>query len=285
MSEPSELSPDARSLVEQGRLGDAPSANDKQRLKSRLAAELGAGAFAVAALSSTLPSATYSASTLTASSTAARGLWRQGVVKVVGAVSALGALAALYVGAISWTPTKAPAHAYAPVVVPPPEPPASEERAMPAEIAATSDTTLAEPELVAPAAVSQPPSTRAKAASSPSNASRGARARVDGKRSAPSASTLAAGGQPPASTLGEEAALLATAQRALGEHQPGQALQVAQQHARRFASGSLGEERRGIEALAHCQLGEAEHPSVAAFLEEAPSSPLAARVRRECAAR
>ncbi len=57
MSELSELSADARSLVEQGRDADGPSASDRQRIKSRLAAELGAGAFVVAAAATTLPAA------------------------------------------------------------------------------------------------------------------------------------------------------------------------------------------------------------------------------------
>lgn len=285
MSEPSELSPDARSLVEQGRVADAPRASDKERIKGRLAAELGAGAFAVAALSSALPSVASGTSVLAAPATAARGLWRHGLVKVAGAVSALGALGALYVGAVSWTPTKAPAHAYAPVVSPPPESPASEERAMP-EAVAVADSLAPAPQRDVPSALRAAPEVQAEASPPQVAAPEAARVAVETQRGPRAVAARRAPAETsPASTLSAELALLATAQRALREHQPQRALAVAQQHASQFATGSLGEERRGIEALAHCQLGEPRHPSVAAFLDEAKSSPLAARVRRECAPR
>lgn len=282
MSEPSELSPDARSLVEQGRVADAPRAIDKERIRGRLTAELGAGAFAVAALSSALPSAVGGTSALAAPATAARSLWRHGLVKVAASVSALGALGALYLGVVSSTPTRAPAHAYAPVVSPPPEATASKELAMP-EAVTTAEAPPPAPQALAPSQVAR--EVLAEPSATDVAPPESSRVTLERKRSPGAASTrLAVPPASPASTLSAELALLATAQRALREHQPQRALESAQQHASQFAAGSLGEERRGIEALARCQLGESQHPSVTAFLREAPSSPLAARVRRECEA-
>jgi hypothetical protein len=284
MSEPSELSPDARSLVEQGRVADAPSAVDRQRIKSRLAAELGASAFVVTALSSTLPAAVRGGPAWAAPGTAARGLRRHGLGKLVGAATALGALGALYFGAVSWTPTKAPANAYAPVVVPQPQSPTSVERAMPEAIAADQPPLAKQKPAATPTTLNQAAPTTPAVVEASLPARQDPTTRTVAKRSDHAAATLAAATQQPrVSTLSAELTLLAAAQRALREHQPQQALLVARQHAARFASGSLGEERRGIEALAHCQLGERKHPSVAAFLQEAPSSPLAVRVQKECA--
>jgi hypothetical protein len=284
MSEPSELSADARSLVEQGRAADAPSATDKQRIKSRLTAELGASAFVVTALSSTLPAAVSGGSVWAAPGTAARGLWRHGLVKLAGAATAVGALGALYFGAVSWTPTPAPANAYAPVVVPQPQSPTSVERAMPEAIAADEPQPATQEPPATPTTLNQAAATTPAVVEASPPARQDPTTRTVVKRSDHAALALAAAAKEPrASTLSAELTLLAAAQRALRDHQPQQALLVARQHAARFAGGSLGEERRGIEALAHCQLGERKHPSVAAFLQEAPSSPLAARVQKECA--
>ena len=86
-------------------------------------------------------------------------------------------------------------------------------------------------------------------------------------------------------SLAQELSLLARAQRALREDDPRTALTIVQEHTARFPEGSLQEERSGIEALARCLLGESDADSVQAFLKRSPSSPLAARVRKECGSR
>jgi len=289
MSEPSELSADAKSLVTAGRDGDAPSAGDKQRIKNRLAAELGAGAFVVAAVSNvrsraeeprastTLPAALPTgagAPALAAPSTALRGLWKHALVKAAAAASAV---CALYVGAVALRPGVERAETRAPMVaaqVAPsqaaPQGSATGSAGPERDVAATLAPLAPEaPQTKAELPTPRGPATRASAAQpAPKRA---------GDKHAPAA-------QAP-STLGAELALLSSAQRALREHQPQLALELAQQHAARFGSGHLGEERRGIEALAHCQLGQPSHVSVAGFLALAPHSPLAARVRRECGLR
>jgi hypothetical protein len=273
MSEPSELSADAKSLVAAGRDADAPTAGDKQRIKNRLAAELGAGAFVIAAVSTTLPAGS-GAPALAASSTALRGPWKHALVKAAAAASAVGAL---YVGAVTLRPGVQRAETRAPMVaarVAPsqsaPEVSAAGGMGPERDIAPTLAPLAAEaPQTKAELPASRRPAARASAAQL-------APRRADDK-DAPAA-------QAPA-TLGAELALLSLAQRALREHQPERALELAQQHAARFGSGRLGEERRGIEALAHCQLGQPSHASVAGFLALAPHSPLAARVQKECGLR
>jgi len=287
MSELGELSADAKSLVELGRNSDGPSASDRQRVKSRLAAELGAAAFVVAAAATTtlpaaLPAAGAGASALTAPWVALRGLWTHGLVKAAAAASAVGAL---YLGALTLAPSTPRSQAHPPklagrtsaaheqLAVPPES---STRSASGAEQSATSTPTPTPPAAAGPAeAQALLPAPRAHAARARASAA---------QRSSEAAADDARVGPAP-STLGAELALLASAQRALREHQPQRALELAQQHAARFVSGSLGEERRGIEALAHCQLGEPGHATVANFLAQAPSSPLAARVRKECAPR
>jgi hypothetical protein len=277
MSEPSELSADAESLVEAGRHADAPSAGDKQRIKNRLAAELGAGAFVVAAVSTTLPAALRpgaGAPALASPSTALRGPWQHALVKAAAAASAVGAL---YVGAATLRPGAQRTETRAPMVAAQVAP----SQAAPEVSAADS---MSPERDIAPTLVPSAPQAPETKAELPAPREPAARARA--ARLAPRRADDRDAHAPQApSTLGAELALLSLAQRALREHQPERALELAQQHAARFGSGRLAEERRGIEALAHCQLGQPSHAAVAGFLALAPHSPLAARVQKECGLR
>ena len=59
---------------------------------------------------------------------------------------------------------------------------------------------------------------------------------------------------------------------------------LLEQHAREFPSGTLAEERDGLRIVASCQNGDADSQRAAAqFLERAPRSLIAARVRAACA--
>ena len=59
---------------------------------------------------------------------------------------------------------------------------------------------------------------------------------------------------------------------------------LLEQHAREFPSGTLAEERDGLRIVASCQNGDSDSQRAAAqFLERAPRSLIAARVRAACA--
>lgn len=84
--------------------------------------------------------------------------------------------------------------------------------------------------------------------------------------------------------LDPELKVLRQAQDDLRAGVPAQALRRLQEFERRFGAGALGQERQAIAAIALCQAhpGSAALARAAAFLRNAPESPLAARVRSAC---
>ncbi|MET0341269.1 MAG: hypothetical protein ABW252_09710 [Polyangiales bacterium] len=280
----SELSSDARALIEAGRFGDAPAGHDKARVRERLVRQIGVGAFAgtgmlavvrsagssggsSGALASsprvhpasitdapTLPRGVSPAGRVTSTKLAGAGAARVGsAVWVKSLAVAATAAGALYSGAVMLE------------VIPSKAPPPAPLPAQPAEPALEPTPTIE------PLVVTQPkPEAEAEAEPEPLEA-RPPTARRARREAAPASDSLS-----------EELALLARAQRMLRDDQPKRALGVVGEHAERFPEGALREERDGIEALARCLLGEHDAPSVKSFLERSPSSPLAARVRKEC---
>lgn len=110
-------------------------------------------------------------------------------------------------------------------------------------------------------------------------------------RSAPSeprpearASASSARVEPPPS-LAEETRVLEAAQRELASGRPRSALSLLDEHAKRFPSGALGEERTAARVLSLCALGRTEEArrTATAFLEGSPRSPLIPRLRGSCA--
>ncbi|HEX5661044.1 MAG TPA: hypothetical protein VFX59_27820 [Polyangiales bacterium] len=238
----SELSSDAKALIERARLDDAPRAEDKARNRERLAAQLGAGAFAGAALlgAGSALEATIGKSGAAAKSTLLR--WLAGTVAASGI-----AVGTFLIASPKDSPKASPVVAIAPA-----EPPAPTPAPAPA-----------------PAPTLDPP-----APPSPAVAARRAHKRALAPAFAPVGNT---------GSMNAEITLLAQAQKALRARDGKGALRLARQHAENFPSGALYEERVGIEAIAHCVLGERDHPAVRAFLVRSPRSPLSARVRKECA--
>jgi len=86
-------------------------------------------------------------------------------------------------------------------------------------------------------------------------------------------------------TLGAEAELLLQAQRALGSGDAERALTLLDEHQRRHRDGALAQERAASRVLALCAAGRVVAARVegAAFVRDAPGSPLVPRVRRSCA--
>ncbi|MCH9681035.1 MAG: sigma-70 family RNA polymerase sigma factor [Deltaproteobacteria bacterium] len=86
------------------------------------------------------------------------------------------------------------------------------------------------------------------------------------------------------SSLPQEAALLGEAQRALRGGDPAQALQLLEQHERRFPQARLDDERKGARVRALCGLGRAAEARAEArrLLLRSPDSPVAAGVADVC---
>lgn len=247
----SDLSQEARDLIDGAIHADDPSDADRRRLRGRLAAQLGA-----AALASTLGAASgidVAAASAGGGGTSAGSISAptsglslgSGLFKLVVATG----LASVIGGSVAWF-----SQAAEPIAVRAPQ-------AAHAEVA----TQAIEPALAgAPTVTSLEPDQAARR--SPSAAEReSGRRRVD-----------------PASSLKEELALLATAQQALREGNPKLALAKAEEHRARFPKGSLREERIGIEALSRCALGHDGADVVAALGKLSPNSPLLARARQAC---
>ena len=81
-----------------------------------------------------------------------------------------------------------------------------------------------------------------------------------------------------------EVALLAEAQKALAAGQPARALQFLDEHASTYPRGALGPERAVARVIALCKLGNlaAARRDAAAFLRDAPTSPVSDRIRAAC---
>lgn len=264
----SELSREARALMEQG-ASDGATSHDRERIKARLAAELGAGVFAAATVAT-------AASAHAGAFDALKGAsgWLKGITSLA---ALTGGAAAIYVGLTSPSaPERVDASRAEPpaLAAPAAAPDADGEQAVPA------DMPVAERAVPTAPAVPDEPTVVA---------SRKARRARDDRSSealgAPSEEsarvTAGPAAVPSASDVQAELALLARAQRALREGKAEQALAVAREHARDFESGALSEERAAIEAIATCRLGRGVD-AARAFLARAPASPLAARVRKEC---
>jgi hypothetical protein len=82
----------------------------------------------------------------------------------------------------------------------------------------------------------------------------------------------------------EERQLINSADTALRGGRNGQALSLLAEHAARYPNGALAQEREGLRLIARCQGGAKQSTQAAAesFIERAPRSPVAPRVRSAC---
>lgn len=263
-----QLGVDGRALLEAARGGLEPSAADRTRVRRGVAAALAAGAATATA------GATSSAAALTAS---AVPLALKVAVAFAVLAAAGGGLAYVQRAPGHEGPTpraaSAPHARQAPVVAPTRSLPA---RPVPPAVA---------PAPVPIAAVVRVPVATSASESAPRPTSRALGARLP---TAPAAETPA----PAPATIDElpaETALLRRAQAALAAHtatSADDALAALDEHARRFPSGTLAEERDATRALALCAAGRVAEAQSAArsFLAAHPTSPLAHRVRSACPA-
>ena len=277
-----ELSQEARALIEQGRSDDSSTSEDRARIRRRLAAELGGGVFATAAVAGVVASASPASGLGRAVQGSAT--WLKGALAVTaiagGAVIAyVGTRPALEQPAVERARATTSADA---------EPAAKSARLAEPSAPSEAPVVRALEEPLTPAretTITLAPAVRES--TRPSRRSRRAVPTVEAPALPAGSGTpaLAASApelEAPAGSVTAELALLAEAQRALRAGDARKALTLARQHREQFARGALAEERAGIETLARCKLGEQPEATARAFLAQAPSSPLAARVRKEC---
>jgi hypothetical protein len=263
-----DLSPEAKALLELARDGDDPNPGDRARIRRALAAGIAAGMTG----SATAAAASKSALGVIGSGAAAKTtimLWL-----VAGAVAALAGSAALYIGSRT---SEAPASTSRVVS---PAPPSTTR----AEIPDHAPTTPAATPGHAPTAASGNPGGEPVRAGADLRTSAGA-ARGSARNSAPA--VLAALPAPKSSTLGAETALLESARTALSQGDSTGALLLLERHEREFPQGALVEERLAAKVFALCGLGRRAEASrtAAQLLQASPNSPLRVRVLDSCAYR
>lgn len=289
MKDVDELSPDARALLTRAAGGDEPTNDDRARVHAALTAAIagGAGVVTVVASSSAAASTTAAATSAVATSAAATSAAGAATMslsaKIACAVIALSAVGGAAVVVAPWEAGEAPAVSE-PVAVPVgPAPPVEGARAPYAvpsldepspEVAAPIPPPEPEPEI----STARVPRTVEPTVVRPS-------IRRAAPELAPAIEPEPPAPEPaPASTLAEEVGLLRSAHAALNAGDPNAALARLAEHARRFPSGTMAEERDAARVLALCRAERRDEARTAAarFLRDRPSSPLAARVRASC---
>jgi hypothetical protein len=245
---------DLDALLKEIRPHEEPSDAERAGARDGLTKRVGAGVFAAstAAEVSKAAAAGLAGYGVRAGSTAAFGLlWKRALI-------GLGALALTAGGAVYAVHTRVPV-----------APTTQLATSVPPEVGVVSappavSATDPEPDVVPPGVAPAP----ASSAKAPSKV-------VRGPSSVPHGSQTG--------SIEEEIALIGEAQRALGAGDPARALQLADQHAARFPSGQLSEERAAVRVLAICALGRGDAKAQAErFLRERAASPAAGHVRKAC---
>jgi hypothetical protein len=316
-----ELRPDARSLIDTMLEADGPTNADRARVRSKIDARLGlagaAGAVAASVIDKASAAAGTAAGTVAAGSvaggavagsavagsavagSAVAGGATSGVVlmstaltagKIALAVAVVGASVAAGVG-VYRANVSVPAQPQAAAVkvkaravtLEPPTPlPAAPPTPLPAPAPALASAAPArsrEP-LAADVAAEPPPAGSAAEGAAPET-----RAAVRAALPHPAREReVAARALPQMDSVREEAALLASARAAISRGEARVALERLDQHAVRFPSGVLLEERRAVRVLALCASGKTSEAraAAAAFVADSPRSPLVSSVRGAC---
>jgi len=277
-----ELSPETRAFLDVAARGDGPSDEDRARIRHKLAVQLGAAALAT----TTLAVAAQATATSTGSLSAAAASVAVGKASAGAGVGLLGkiALAAALAGAVSTTavvvvrstePGTDKASSAAQIARKPsrsqPHASAGAEHGsvVPSDVAAQA---VAVQVVAAPVPIVEQLETEPVSIPAVAKAKR---ERTAIKAPIPEQSVA---------NMAEELVLLRQAQTALREGRSADALSISADHAARFPQGALHEERAAVEMLARCAQGAAGPTQLSSFLENAPESPLKARVREACKA-
>ena len=300
----SDMSPDAKSILDAARDGDDPTRADDARTRKALVAQLGVGLAVAASTTASTTAAAAGAAGAGAAGTggAMVGASSAGVLlaKILVGVALVGGIGA---GGVSLYASRAPqipayvvvsASTAAPkltAVLPSatPNSPTQQAQQMPvapealiANAGMATATATATTTATATATVAPPTPTGATAAAATARTTTAA-------APAPHAGTPPPISKPApsvASTLDDETRLVRDADAALRGGDASGALALLDQHARTFPHGVLAEERAAERVLVLCALGRTGEARTAAasFLRDRPLSPLATRIRSSCAA-
>ncbi|MEM9070225.1 MAG: hypothetical protein AAGE52_17090 [Myxococcota bacterium] len=265
----SELSPEAKAILDAARGVDNPTADDRARVRRAVLGAVGGAAVVATAASASASSAASSAAASSVATGSAVGAAAATGVTGLSVVAAKAAVALTLVSASVGIAVTQPWESDAPAVA---EAPEVEVAAREVEVPSTAVSTALEP--TAPE-TSEPPVEEASEALQVAQV--GAPA---ARRARPRATVDPEVEVEPAETLSAELGLLRRARSALarGDHQAAES--ALREHERRFPAGTLVAEREGTLVLARCAQGD---PSgVASFLATHPRSPLAARIRDAC---
>jgi hypothetical protein len=252
----SDLSPDARAILDAGRDADGAGDIEKARVRRALFATIAAGAAGGGATLAGGAAAAAPTATMTTTTAGATGATVAATTSLPLAAKILVPLAILAAGGVGGTvawhargaATPAPAvHSVAPAPAP----------------------------SVAPAPVVVPVVTEpARPAPAPRHANVATHAAAPVHADAPVVTT---------NRLAEETALLSSANAALRAGDSTRALGLLDDYDRRYPAGVLREEVLATRIIARCELGAAGAVAGAeAFLARHPTSPLAPRVRSSC---
>jgi hypothetical protein len=300
----SELDPRARKIIEQALSADGPGKKERERVRSRLIARLGAAALAggaaataagevsaavagtVATTASTPPAAAGAAAASTAGSAVSTGSTAAVTAAggaALGAAGATGAGTAVSAGLVTKLALAVAVAGAIGVGV--------------ANTALKKSGDFAEEKSPSPGdvrtdqrpagAVEQPAGTRTAGQQLEETEKETSISGPVLERSAKPASTRA-----PRDTrnkvaryrLDQELALLRAAQDALQRGEPRQALLALERHSRRFPRGAMRQEREAARAVSLCELGRVKEGRKVArrVLSRSPRSPLAQRMARSC---
>jgi hypothetical protein len=254
--------PSLDALVDAARVGDAPSAEDRERNKRAVLARIAgvaAGGSVLAATSTTAAAAAPALATTASVATTGALLGKLAggaLVLALASVSATVAYSRRHATERAVATSGSQRHTHSssqPIARPTPRAPQTQ-----APLVAPSVTTHLTPAPAATVAI-------APRASAPSRAP-----------------SLAA--RPSRSSLAEEIALLRAAREALSRNDGALALGALDRHSQRFSQGMLRPESLALRVDALCATGQREraHAAAAQLAREAPGSPLVARALRAC---
>jgi hypothetical protein len=292
----SELGREARAIVEAGREGDDPTAEDRVRVKSALRRAILAGTVlaATSAASSTAKAASTAAPKLGA--TPAAGITGK-TLAVLSLLSVLGA--GLVVGVARRNSPEGPARGAATQTHGAAAPSSRALEPQGAELPpgamaspnrdTAAPTALGEPPIRVPPAAPPIPAERRRA-SLPALVDRTPRTLPQAAlntKVGPSESPGGSMGTPGPDPLEAETRSLGEARVALLGGDPGRALELLDRQSVAYVHGQLSEERAAARVLALCKLGRLDEADAAraAFLRDSPHSLLVDRVRAGCPTR
>jgi hypothetical protein len=265
-----ELDPESRQLLVLARTARTPNAEDQARVARRLALAVGvsAGTAASAAVSKAAGAATAAGVQAADAARSTTGLFK--------AAAAWGSVKAGLAGALLLS---AAAGVYVSVARPSPAPRSAATVAGPRELPATVDRAASERAVVdaPPIAANEP----AKSLVAEANAT----------SDNPQVPTTPRGGDEVKArlrhsvTLGSEIELLHRAQAAWRARSAPRALELLQQHRKRYPRSELRSEREALQVLVLCEVGQSKQAArlASALLKREPESPARAAIEQSCA--